>query len=117
MTWATPPWYDIPCPERAGGCQGARAGGAAASTRVPVLANIKGRSEVLHKRSLIVSATPGFLLSSLVAAAPVRAESKSKQGDQIPCEEFLAMKPVGFGVPYGGADPRAEECTFIRRKR
>jgi hypothetical protein len=47
----------------------------------------------MPKRAIIVSATAGFVLSSLVAAAPVRAESKSKQVDQITCEEFLAMKP------------------------
>jgi len=47
----------------------------------------------MHKRSIIVSATAGVVLSSLVAAAPARAESKSQQVDQITCEEFLAMKP------------------------
>jgi HdeA/HdeB family len=35
----------------------------------------------------------GVVLSSLVAAAPARAESKSQQMDQITSEEFLAMKP------------------------
>jgi len=47
----------------------------------------------MHKRSIIVSATAGVVLSSLVAAAPARAESKSQQVVQITCEEFLAMKP------------------------
>ena len=47
----------------------------------------------MHKRSIIVSAAAGVVLSSLVVAAPTRAESKSKQVDQITCEEFLAMKP------------------------
>jgi hypothetical protein len=47
----------------------------------------------MYKRSIIVSATAGFVLGSLVVAAPARAESKSKQVDQITCEEFLAMKP------------------------
>ena len=47
----------------------------------------------MPKRAMIVLATVGFVLSSLVAAAPARAESKSKQVDQITCEEFLAMKP------------------------
>ena len=44
-------------------------------------------------RAILVSATAGLVLSSLVAVAPARAESKSKQVDQITCEEFLAMKP------------------------
>src|SRR5215510_9264099 len=44
------------------------------------------------KRALIVSATAGLVLGSLVAAAPVHAQSKSKQVDQITCEEFLAMQ-------------------------
>ena len=47
----------------------------------------------MYKRAIIVSATAGLVLGSLVAAAPARAESKSKQVDQITCEEFLAMKP------------------------
>jgi len=47
----------------------------------------------MHKRAIIVSAMAGVVLSSLVAAAPARAESKSTQVDQITCEEFLAMKP------------------------
>jgi hypothetical protein len=47
----------------------------------------------MHKRSIIVSATAGVVLSSLAAAAPARAESKSQQVDRITCEEFLAMKP------------------------
>jgi acid stress chaperone HdeA len=46
----------------------------------------------MPKRAIIVSATAGLVLGSLVAAAPARAESKSKQVDQITCEEFLAMK-------------------------
>jgi len=58
-----------------------------------VFANITLRRESLYKRSIIVSATAGFVLGSLVAAAPACAESKSKQVDQITCEEFLAMKP------------------------
>ena len=48
---------------------------------------------VIPQRAIIVSATAGLVLGSLVAAAPARAESKSKQVDQITCEEFLAMKP------------------------
>jgi hypothetical protein len=48
---------------------------------------------VIPKRAILVSATAGLVLGSLVAAAPARAESKSKQVDQITCEEFLAMKP------------------------
>ena len=35
----------------------------------------------------------GLILSSLLAAGPVRAASKSKQVDQITCEEFLALNP------------------------
>jgi len=46
----------------------------------------------MPKRAIIVSATAGLVLGSLVAAAPVHAQSKSKQVDQITCEEFLAMK-------------------------
>ena len=46
----------------------------------------------MPKRAILVSATAGLVLGSLVAAAPVRAESKSKQVDQITCEEFLAMQ-------------------------
>ena len=46
----------------------------------------------MHKRSMIMFATAGLVLGSLIAAAPARAESKSKQVDQITCEEFLAMK-------------------------
>ena len=53
----------------------------------------KARRYAMPKRAIIVSATAGLVLGSLVAAAPVRAESKSKQVDQITCEEFLAMKP------------------------
>src|SRR5262249_23585534 len=48
---------------------------------------------VMPTRAILVSATAGLVLGSLVAVAPVRAESKSKQVDQITCEEFLAMKP------------------------
>jgi len=47
----------------------------------------------MPKRAMIVSATAGLVLGCLVTAAPARAESKSKQVDQITCEEFLAMKP------------------------
>jgi hypothetical protein len=47
----------------------------------------------VYKRAIIVSATAGFVLGSLVAAAPARAESKSTQVDQMTCEAFLAMKP------------------------
>jgi hypothetical protein len=49
--------------------------------------------ESLSKRAILVSATAGFVLGSLVAAAPARAESKSAQVDQMTCEAFLAMKP------------------------
>ena len=47
----------------------------------------------MDKRSLSMSTPAGVVLSSLVAAAPARAESQSTQVDQITCEEFLAMKP------------------------
>jgi hypothetical protein len=47
----------------------------------------------MNQHSIIVSATVGLVLGGLVAAAPARAESKSKPVDQITCEEFLAMNP------------------------
>jgi len=46
----------------------------------------------MPKRAILVSAAAGLVLGSLMAAAPVRAQSKSKQVDQITCEEFLAMQ-------------------------
>lgn len=42
---------------------------------------------------IINSVTLSLVLGGLVAAGPVRAESKSKQVDQITCEEFLALNP------------------------
>ena len=60
---------------------------------MPVLTTITRRRESLSKRTIIVSATAGFVLGSLVAAAPARAESTSTQVDQMTCEAFVAMKP------------------------
>ena len=48
----------------------------------------------MHKRWIIGSATASLVFTGLVAAGPVAAESKSKQVDQITCEEFLAMNPA-----------------------
>jgi hypothetical protein len=42
---------------------------------------------------IIGSVMVGVVFSGLVAAGPARAESKSKQVDQITCEEFLALNP------------------------
>jgi len=39
------------------------------------------------------SVTVGVVLSGLIAIGPVHAQSKSKQVDQITCEEFLALNP------------------------
>jgi hypothetical protein len=39
--------------------------------------------------ALVVTAA----VAGLLTAAPVRAESKKKQVDQITCEEFLALNP------------------------
>lgn len=47
----------------------------------------------MHKRWMIGSATVAWLLGNLVTVAPVQAQSKSKQVDQITCEEFLALNP------------------------
>ena len=47
----------------------------------------------MRKDWIIGSATLGVALGGLLAAGPVRAESKSKQVDQITCEEFLALNP------------------------
>ena len=47
----------------------------------------------MSKRAIIVSAAAGFVLGSLVAAAPARVESTSTQVDQMTCEAFLAMHP------------------------
>ena len=48
----------------------------------------------MKKRWIIGSVTVSLALSGLVGARPVAAESKSKQVDQITCEEFLAMNPA-----------------------
>ena len=48
---------------------------------------------VMPKRAIIVSATAGLVLGSLVAAAPARAESNSQQMDQSMGEALLAMQP------------------------
>ena len=46
------------------------------------------------RRNLIVGwASVGMVLAAVLAAGPVRADSKTKQVDQITCEEFLAMNP------------------------
>ena len=42
---------------------------------------------------IIGSVTMAIVLGGLLAAAPVQAESKEKQVDQITCEEFLALNP------------------------
>ncbi len=47
----------------------------------------------MRKDWLIGSLTAGAVLGGLLASGPVRAESKSKQVDQITCEEFLALNP------------------------
>ena len=47
----------------------------------------------MDKRSLSMSTPAGFVLGSLVAAAPGRAESQSTQVDQITCAACLAMTP------------------------
>lgn len=48
----------------------------------------------MKARWILGSATGALALSGLVAVRPVAAESKSKQVDQITCEEFLAMNPA-----------------------
>ena len=47
----------------------------------------------MGKDRIIGSVTAAMVLGGLLAAAPLRAESKKKQVDQITCEEFLAMNP------------------------
>jgi len=42
---------------------------------------------------IIGSVVVGVVFSGLLAAGSARAESKSKQVDQITCEEFLALNP------------------------
>jgi hypothetical protein len=42
---------------------------------------------------IIGSVTAGMVLAGVLAAAPLRAESKKKQVNQITCEEFLALDP------------------------
>lgn len=42
---------------------------------------------------IVGSVAAGAVLGGLLAAAPVSAESKSKQVDQITCEEFIALNP------------------------
>jgi hypothetical protein len=48
----------------------------------------------MHKRWSIGAATASLVVTGLVTAGPVAAESKQKQVDQITCEEFLAMNPA-----------------------
>jgi len=49
----------------------------------------------MGKDRIIGSVTAAMVLGGLLAAAPLRAESKKKQVDQITCEEFLALDPDG----------------------
>ncbi|HJY83108.1 MAG TPA: HdeA/HdeB family chaperone [Candidatus Binatia bacterium] len=42
---------------------------------------------------ILSSVTVGVVLSGLIAIGPAHAQSKSKQVDQITCEEFLALNP------------------------
>ena len=61
---------------------------------------------------VIGSVTAGMVLGGLLAAAPLRAESKERQVDEITCEEFLApywvdgYQPVGVLVEECKAAPR-----------
>src|SRR2546422_9346013 len=47
----------------------------------------------MGKDRIIGSVTAAMVLGGLLAAAPLRAESKNKQVDRITCEEFLALNP------------------------
>ena len=53
----------------------------------------KAMEGIMRHGWIIGSVTAGMVLGGLLAAAPVRAESKKKQVDQITCEEFLALNP------------------------
>jgi HdeA/HdeB family protein len=47
----------------------------------------------MRSRWIIGSVSVGVMLGSLLGVGPARAASKSKQVDQITCEEFLALNP------------------------
>ena len=47
----------------------------------------------MQRNWMIGSVTVGMVLGGVVAFGPAAAASKSKQVDQITCEEFLALNP------------------------
>ena len=70
---------------------------------------------------IIGSVTAGLALGGLLAAAPLRAEPKKRQVDEITWEEFLALDPDGQQrIAYGvdGHQPvgaLVEECKATPR--
>ena len=52
------------------------------------------KKRIISRKPKEVPVNPkSLILGGLLAAAPLRAESKKKQVDQITCEEFLALDP------------------------
>src|ERR1700745_3434546 len=49
----------------------------------------------MHWQRIIGAVTFGAVFAGLVTVGPVGAAPKQKQGDQITCEEFLALGPDG----------------------
>lgn len=55
--------------------------------------SLQTREGIMRNEWILSSVTVGVVLSGLIAIGPAHAQSKSKQVDQITCEEFLALNP------------------------